>query len=104
MTVFRNCFTESFLNYQCEAMGGKMRLMPRGWVFHHNAVDAWTGDGGSYNYLGERHVFDRVIDKLHVARIEGRMSVEFLKDLLYEPSTCGSVLVSRSGDDVIMQG
>lgn len=85
MNVYRNCFTESFLSYQCEAMGGKMRLMPRGWTYHHNGIDVWASkDGGMYHYGSEKPVFDAMMDKLQAARIEGRMTVPFLKELLYK--------------------
>lgn len=82
-TVFRNCFTESFLYYMCEAMGGRMRLMPRGWCYHHNGGDAWTGPGGSYHYTAEKPLFDEIMDKVQEARAGNRMSVSFLKGLLY---------------------
>lgn len=84
-TVFRNCFTESFLYYMCEAIGGTMRLMPRGWVFHHNGVDAHGNDTaeGGYNYLAEKPTFDRVMDQVQAARAEGRMTKEFLREVLY---------------------
>lgn len=84
-TRFRNCFTESFLYYMCEAMGGKMRLMPKGWCFHHNGVDAWTGEGGSYNYTAEKPLFDKVMGEVQEARCAERpyLSVSYLKGLLY---------------------
>lgn len=84
-TAFRNCFTESFLYYMCEAMGGKMRVMPRGWVYHHNGIDA-HGNGtpeGGYNYLAEKPMFDKIMDEVQAARAEERMTVEFLKGVLY---------------------
>ena len=83
-TLWRNCFTESFLYYMCEAMGGKMRLMPRGWVYHHNGVDVWIGEGGFYHYAAEKPAFDRVIEKVLSARAEKTMTVDFLKDVLYK--------------------
>lgn len=82
-TAYRNCFSESFLFYLCEATGGKMRLAPRAWVYHHGSVDAWTGDGGLYHYDAEKPIFDAMMDKVQAARIEGKMSVEFLKSVLY---------------------
>lgn len=82
-TVFRNCFTESFLHMMCEAIGGKMRLMPRGFCFHHNAVDMWTGEGGYYHYTAEKDKFDRLMDGVDTARAQGRLTKEFLKEMLY---------------------
>lgn len=84
-TLFRNCFSESFLHYMCEAAGGIMRLMPRGWVWHHSAVDVWKDDGGStYYYSKEKHIFDEAIEKVLTARADGKMNVEFLKGVLYQ--------------------
>lgn len=83
-TIFRNCFTESFLYMMCEAIGGKMRLMPRGWCFHHNALDAWTGEGGYYHYTAEKDKFDRIMDGVDTARAQGRLTREFLRSMLYE--------------------
>lgn len=85
-TIFRNCYTESFLYYMCEAYGGKMRLMPRGWVYHFGAMDAHEGDGGKYNHLGEFPVFERVMNEVQAARSEGRATVDFLRSQLYEQS------------------
>jgi hypothetical protein len=82
-TIYRNCFTESFLYYMAEAMGGKMRLMPRGWVFHHNGIDHWIGEGGHYHYTAEKPTFDKMMDEVQRARAENRMTVEFLKGILY---------------------
>lgn len=86
-TAFRNCFTESFLYYMCEAMGGTMRLMPRGWCYHHGSVDGWTDasavKGGYYYYDAEKPVFDRLMDQVDTARAEGRLTVGFFRRLLY---------------------
>lgn len=84
-TVFRNCFSESFLYYMCEAMGGKMRLMPRGTCYHHSGVDAWSGEGGSYNYSAEKAAFERIMDDVQEARCAERpfMTAGYLKGLLY---------------------
>ena len=82
-TAYRNCFTESFLYYMAEAMGGKMRLMPRGWVYHHNGIDVWIGEGGFYHYSAEKPVFDKMMNEVQLARTENRMTPEFLKGLLY---------------------
>lgn len=81
--VYRNCFTESFLYYMAQAMGGKMRLMPRGWVFHHNGVDVWVGTGGFYHYTAEKPTFDKMMDAVQKAREDGKMTPEFLKSVLY---------------------
>lgn len=83
MTLWRNCHTESFLSYQCEAMGGKIVLAPRCWVYHHGSVDAWSGEGGLYNYTAEHDTFDAVMDKVQYARIKNEMTVDFLKSVLY---------------------
>ena len=82
-TIYRNCFTESFLYYMAEAMGGKMRLMPRGFVFHHNGIDVWVGEGGFYHYTAEKPTFDKMMDGVQLARSENRMTPEFLKGILY---------------------
>lgn len=83
MTAFRNCHSESFLYYQCEAMGGKMRLSPGSWLYHHNGIDAWTGEGGSYNYTAEHPRFHPMMDEVQVARAAGAMNVDFLRRMLY---------------------
>lgn len=80
--AYSNCYTESFLDYMCEAMGGKMRLMPRGWVHHFSAVDAWTGEGGYYNYNAEKGKFLEMMTTLQRTRADGKMTVDFLKNLL----------------------
>lgn len=84
--IFANCFTESFLYYLCEAMGGKMRLMPRGWAYHHGGADA-HGAGtaaGLYNYTAEKPVFDEIMDKVQYAREMNIMDADSLKDLLWK--------------------
>lgn len=84
-TAYKNCFTESFLYYMCEAMGGKMRLMPQGWVYHHNGIDQHgigTADGG-YNYLAEKPTFDKIMDEVQAARAAGTDDVAFYKRMLY---------------------
>ena len=81
--TYRNCFTESFLHYMCEAMGGKMRLMPRGHVYHHSAVDAWQENGSFYYYHQEKDKFDAIMDRVMAARIKKEMTVDFLKSQLY---------------------
>ena len=81
-TVWKNCFTESFLHYMAEAAGGKMRLMPRGHVYHFSALDAWNGDGGWYGYNGEKASFDKIMDEVLAKRAKGEMTVSFLKEIL----------------------
>ena len=82
--IFRNCFTESFLYYMCEAIGGKMRLMPEGWVYHHGALDAHTHeDGGLYNHTAEKPAFDRIMNEVQAARASGALTKDMLKGWLY---------------------
>lgn len=83
--TYLNCFTESFLYYMCEAMGGKMRLLPRGWLYHHNGIDAWTGEGGSYNYTAEKPKFDGMMDEVKQDRssLRSPVCVEYFKKMLY---------------------
>ena len=83
-TIFRNCFTESFLFYLCEAMGGKIRLMPRGWCYHANGIDAWRDETGYYGYDSEKEAFERIMTEVQEARMEGKMTPEFLKKVLYK--------------------
>lgn len=82
--IFRNCFTESFLYYLAQAMDGKMRLCPRAWCYHHNGVDVWIGEGGFYHYGAEKHTFDRIMDEVQTAKDENRITVEFLKGILWK--------------------
>lgn len=83
-TIFRNCFTESFLYYMCEAIGGKMRVMPRGWCFHHNGLDAWTGEGGYYHYTAEKAKFDAIMDEVQEVRATTKMMKTTFQRILYE--------------------
>lgn len=83
-TIYDNCFSESYIYYMCEAMGGKMRLAPRSWCFHHSGVDAWTGEGGMYNYIREKPIFDKMMDEVQTARMNGKMDINFLKGILYK--------------------
>lgn len=87
--IFRNCFSESFLYYLCEAMGGKMRLMPRGFCYHHNAGDAHGigTEAGLYNYNAEKPLFDEIMDKVQYAREMNIMDADLLKELLWKKST-----------------
>ncbi len=81
--AYRNCFSESFLHYMCEAMGGKMMLMPEGFCWHHNGGDLWTGEGGTYHYTAEKPTFDAMMDKVQEARANSTCTIEFLKGILY---------------------
>lgn len=81
-TLFRNCFTESFLHYMCEAMGGEMRLMPRGWVYHYGEGDKWTGEGGFYNYTAEKLDFEEIMNRVLMHKALGKMTPEYLKKTL----------------------
>lgn len=83
-TLFRNCFSESFLHYMCEAMGGEQRLLPRGWCFHYGTQDIWQENGSFYYYNEEKMLFHDVMNKLKMAKAMGLMSVDFLKNLLYK--------------------
>lgn len=86
--VFRNCFSESFLYYLCEAMGGKMALAPRCWCYHHNGADAWTdtspAQGGLYFYSAEKPLFDEIMNQVQYAREMRIMTPEFLKGILWK--------------------
>lgn len=85
MTAYANCFSESFLYYQCEAMGGKMRLMPRGWCYHHSSLDihGFDTEAGGYNYFLERPKFGPMMDEVQNTRSAGLMSVDYLRSVLY---------------------
>ena len=82
-TAWRNCFTESFLNYMCEAMGGEMRILPRGWCFHWGEGDKWTDGGSPYYYTEEKGVFDAIMNDVLMHKAMNLMSVDFLKKKLY---------------------
>lgn len=81
-TAYKNCFTESFLAYLCEALGGYMRVMPRGFCYHWGQGDKWVGEGGKYNYDAEKFKFQPMMDQVLMARALKRMTVPFLKELL----------------------
>lgn len=83
-TFFRNCFSESFLSYMCDAMGGEMRLMPRGWVFHYGTGDTWNENGSFYYYNEEKMIFQDVINRVLMHKAMNRMTVDFLKKTLYK--------------------
>lgn len=84
---FNNCFTESFLAYQCEAMGGEMRILPRGHVFHYGEGDKWITPGSAYYYTEEKLIFQGIMDSVLMHKAMGRMTVDFLKKTLY--TECG---------------
>lgn len=82
-TIFANCFSESFLHYMVSAVGGKMKVLPRGFCYHHSEADKWKDDsGGSYNYTREKPVFDKIMDEVLKKRFRGEMTVEYLRDTL----------------------
>ncbi len=83
-TLFRNCFTESFLGYMCQAMGGEMRLMPRGHVFHYGEGDKWTTPGSAYYHTEEKLMFQQVMDEVLMHKAMNRMNVDYLKRRLYK--------------------
>lgn len=83
-TLFRNCFTESFLSYMCEAIGGEMRILPRGHVFHHGEGDKWLTPGSAYYYTEEKMTFQNIMDSVLMHKAMGRMTVDFLKKTLYK--------------------
>lgn len=83
-TIFRNCFTESFLHYMCEAMGGEMRLMPRGHVLHYGEGDKWTTPGSAYYYSEEKLVFQDIMNQLLMHKALNRMNIDYLKKTLYK--------------------
>lgn len=82
-TLFRNCYTESFLHHMCAAVGGEMRVLPRGWCFHWNEGDKWTENGSTYYYNQEFELFESVMNKLQFAKGLGQLTVPYLKNLLY---------------------
>lgn len=88
-TIFRNCFSESFLSHMCEAMGGEMCLMPRGWVFHYGEGDKWTSPGSAYYYIEEKMIFQDIMNKVLMNKAIRMANVDFYKKLLYK----------KTGDD-----
>ncbi len=83
-TVFRNCFTESFLAYMCEAMGGEMRIMPRGWCFHYGEGDKWVTPDSAYYYTEEKLMFQEIMNKFLMYKAMNQVTVTTLKKLLYK--------------------
>ncbi len=82
--LFRNCFTESFLAYMCEAMGGEMRILPRGWCFHYGEGDKWVTPGSAYYYTEEKLAFQDVMNSLLMYKAMNMMTVDYLKKALYK--------------------
>ncbi len=81
--IFRNCYTESFLQYLCKAVKGEMKLLPRGHVFHHGTVDIWQENGSYYYYNEEKLIFDTIMNHVQMMDGAGLVSQEFLKKLLW---------------------
>ncbi len=69
----------------CEAIGGEMRIMPRGHVFHWGEGDEWGVETGSpYYYNEEKFVFQAMINELLMYRAMGMMNKDYLKKILYK--------------------
>lgn len=83
-TAYRNCFTESFLHYMCDAMGGEMRLIPRGHVHHYGEGDKWVTPGSAYYYTEEKFKFQNMMDQVLMYKAMKRMTVNYLKETLYK--------------------
>lgn len=83
-TLFRNCYTESFLHYLCVAMGGDMKLLPRGWCYHHGTVDIWEENGSYYYYNEEINLFQNTMNKVQMMHGMDMMTPEFLKETLWK--------------------
>lgn len=83
-TIFRNCFSESFLAYMCEAMDGEMRIMPRGHVFHYGEGDKWVTLGSAYYYTEEKLDFQGIMDNVLMHKAMRTMTIEYLKNKLYK--------------------
>lgn len=85
-TIFRNCFTESFLAYMCEAMGGEMRLAPRAWCHHYGSIDIWADkDKSYYFYNEEKFLFQKIINDFLMHRAMNMATVDYIKRVLYKP-------------------
>lgn len=83
-TLFRNCYTESFLHHLCEAVDGEQRLVPRAWCYHWGTVDIWQENGSYYYYNEELSLFRDVMNKVQMAQGLGKMTPEFLKQVLWK--------------------
>lgn len=83
-TLFRNCYTESFLHYLLLAIGGEQRLMPRGWCHHWGTVDIWQENGSFYYYNEEIVLFQNTMNKVKMAAAMGMLTTDFLKKTLWK--------------------
>jgi len=83
-TVFRNCFTESFLSFMCDAVGGEMRIAPRCWAFHYGEGDMWTTPGSAYFYTEEKMIFQDIMNRVQMHRAMNIANVDFYKKILYK--------------------
>lgn len=81
-TLYRNCFTESFLHYMCQAAGGEMLLLPRGWVYHYGEGDKWTENGSYYYYNEEKFLFEETMNSVAMHKAMNMMTVDYLKKTL----------------------
>lgn len=81
--IFRNCYTESFLSYLCQAIGGEMKLLPRGHVIHHGTVDLWEENGSFYYFNEEKVLFETIMNHLQMMDGAGFLSVDLLKKTLW---------------------
>ncbi len=81
---FRNCFTESFLYFMCEAMGMELRLLPRGWCYHYGTGDMWSDNGSAYYYNEEKLAFDNIMNNVLMHKAMGTMNVDYFKKTLYK--------------------
>ncbi len=68
----------------CEAMGGQMRIMPRGHVFHYGEGDKWTTPGSAYYYTEEKLIFQDIMNNVLMHKAMGTMTVDYLKKTLYK--------------------
>lgn len=89
--IFRNNYTESFLHYLCSAMGGEMRLLPRGWVYHWGTVDIWSENGSAYYYQQEQDLFQSIMNRVLMMDAAGIADVQFFKNLLWRKTDARSV-------------
>lgn len=82
--VFRNCFSESFLFYMCDAIGGEMRLLPRGWVWHWGLGDRWEENGSYYYFDEENGKFHTIMNNVQMAYGAGMLTKDYLKKVIYK--------------------
>lgn len=83
-TLFRNCYTESFIHHLTTAMGGEQRVLPRGWCFHWGTVDIWQENGSYYHYNEEIALFQDTMNRVKMFDGMGMMTPEFLKKTLWK--------------------